>query len=471
MKVNPNSKDQALSAECSSGRQRILLVASILAYIGSFQWMYVHYLYPTWDYFGFDYNPPSTGYLILAWILSVAPSLWMPLKLTRPSQLAYWVLYIAVIIPSMFVPLVAGLTSATEVSFLMVTLFVGFAISGASYFLPLHHFPASMISRGLFWKGFGLVAVTLALWMMVAFRNNLHIVSFLDAYDLRDASADIAEGSQVNYAFMLLTGAINPFLMGYGLYHSRRAIFLAGAAGQLLVYSVGGTKGSVLSILFIPVFYILLKIRKLHFGVALTLGALSLIVFSCSSLVLTGYNPDPFHSLVLFVILMRTLSLNGLVTAQYFDFFQKNPFTYFSHIKGVSWILPYPYKYVIGQEIGQAYAGTTGLNATAHFWATDGIGGLGLPGVLLISVFCALVFWLLDSVAKRHDARFVALVISYAAYNIANISIFTSLLSGGLMLLIFLLYLLPQQKESFAGGSQKLPFSGPPDRALLPASG
>ena len=429
-----------------------MLVACILGYVACFQWMYVHYLFPTWDYFGFDYNPPSTGYLILSWTLAVAPSMWMPLRLTRPSQLAYWVLYIAVIIPSMFVPLLAGLTTRSEIGLLMITLFAGFAISGASYLVPLHQFRTSKISRGLFWKGFGLLGVTLALWMMVAFRHNIHIVSFLDVYDLRDASADIAEGSQVNYAFMLLTGAINPFLMGYGLYHMRRPMFLAGAAGQLLVYSVGGTKGSILSIVFISAFYILLKIRKLSFGVTIALGALSLIALSCLSYYLAGYNPSTIHSIILFVILMRTLSINGLVTAQYFDFFQKNPFTYFSHVKGVGWILAYPYKYAIGQEIGQAYSGTTGLNATAHFWATDGIGGLGLPGVLLMSVFCALVFWLLDSVAKRHDPRLVGLIISYGSYNIANISMFTSLLSGGLMLLIFLLYLLPQQKESLGGG-------------------
>src|SRR5438046_10196153 len=90
----------------------------------------------------------------------------------------------------------------------------------------------------------------------------------------------------------------------------------------------------------------------------------------------------------------------------------------------------------------------TGLNATAHLWATDGIAGLGLPGVLLMSVFCALVFWLLDSVANRHDPRFTALATTYAAYNIANISFFTSLLSGGLMLLIILLYLLSPDKVS-----------------------
>src|SRR5207249_1814032 len=83
-------------------RQRVLLISAVLGYAALFQWMYENYLYPTWDYFGFHYNPPPTSCIMLAWILSVTPSLWMPMRLTRPSQLAYWVLYITVFIPSMF---------------------------------------------------------------------------------------------------------------------------------------------------------------------------------------------------------------------------------------------------------------------------------------------------------------------------------------------------------------------------------
>src|SRR5262249_1743147 len=104
-------------------QQRLLLVGGIAAYIACFHWMYVHYLYPEWGYFGFDYNPPATKYLVLAWVLSLLPSFWMPIKLTRPSQLAYWVLYITTIIPSMFVPLFMAIDPAAEISLLMIVLF------------------------------------------------------------------------------------------------------------------------------------------------------------------------------------------------------------------------------------------------------------------------------------------------------------------------------------------------------------
>jgi len=425
----------------------------MVAYVQCFRWMHLDYLYPTWGYFGFDYNPPATGYVVLAWVLSVAPSLWMPIKLARPSQLAYWVLYIAVIIPSMFVPLYAGMNPAREIALLMLTLFAGFAITGSSYLLPSFRLRVARFSSQLFWTAFSTIAIFSTLWILIVYHGHLHLVSFGDVYDLRDASNDLSEGSLVNYPFMLLSGAIDPFLMGYGLYSKRRWLFIVGALGQLLMYSVGGTKGSILSIAFMLGIHCMLKIRRIRFGHVMSFTSLFVLFGTTLSVPITGKGDVSFFGGMLqFVILMRTLSTNGLGTAQYYDFFQRNPLTHLSHIHGVNWFVHYPYNYPVGQEIGLTYAGTTNLDATAHFWATDGIGAFGLPGVLLVSIFCALVFWILDSVAKRHDTRLAALVTAYAAYNLANISLFTSLFSGGLALLILFLLLMP-------ANSGKTPFT------------
>jgi hypothetical protein len=424
---------------------RIVLVCCMVLYVACFEWMYVHYLYPVWDYFGFHYEPPSFEYLLLVRTLSVLPALWMPIQLQRPSQLAYWVLYVMVLIPSLFVPFFAGLNPAAEISGLALTLFVGFAIIGSSYLLPLLPLHRFKLPRGVFWFFFALVVFGLTAWMVLVFRHNLHIVSFADVYDLRNDSSDIAEGTLVNYAYMALTGAINPFLMGCGLYYRRAWLFASGAFGQLLVYSVLGTKGAILSILFVPGMYFLLRGRRIPFGLKLTLGISALLVGLCVSYSNSGANPGPLQTVILFVVLMRTFSGAGLTTAWYYDFFQRNPITYFSHIHGVNLFVHYPYVNVLGIEVGSAYSGDATLDASAHLWATDGLGALGVPGILVISALCALVFWVLDSASRGHDVRFVALATTYAAYNLANISIFTSLFSGGLALLILTLYLMPRQ--------------------------
>ncbi|HEX9456904.1 MAG TPA: hypothetical protein VF935_04670, partial [Candidatus Acidoferrum sp.] len=365
---------EVLASRREPFHQRMLLVFGVIGYVALFQWMYENYLYPNWDYAGFHYYPPPAIYLALGWLLSATPSLWMPMRLTRPSQLAYWVLYLTVFIPSMFVPFYVGLDAPDEISRLVLVLLAGFAITGASYLLPLACLRPIRIPPRIFWKLLGCIAGGLAMWMLVVFRHHLQVVSFLDVYDLRDAANDVAEGSQVNYAFMLLTGAINPLLMGYGLWQRRWWMLACGVGGQLLVYSIGGTKGSILSIPFILGFYLLFRVRFFLFAHKLTFGILTLVGGLCLSWRIVDGDPGPIHVLVLFVVLMRTLSMEGLLTAQYHYFFQRNPFTYYSHIKGVNLLVHYPYQFSLGQEIGVAFAGTTDMDANAHFWATDGIG-------------------------------------------------------------------------------------------------
>ena len=454
-------REMIMNRYLTGPRERVVLFFVIACYTAFFQWMYVYYLYPTWAYLGFDYNPPPNRYLLLAWLLSLFPILWMPLTLVRPSQLAYWVLYITVLIPSMFVPLYMGLNSLNEIAVLMGVLFVGFAITGLSYSLPLLNFRRPNIPSRLFWQIVGAFGIGLAVWMVVVFRHHIKIVTFSDVADLREAANDVAEGSNVTYAFMTLTGAINPFLMGCGLYYKRWGLFGAGMIGQFLVYSVGGTKGSVVSVLFITGIYLLLKGGAQHFALKFSGAMLALMAGLCAWYYLDGFLPGTILTVALFVVLNRTLSINGVLTAQYFDFFQKNPLTYYTHIKGINWLWSYPYRYPVGQEIGLAYAGTTDLDSTAHFWATDGIGGFGLPGILFVSVLCAIVFWILDSAARRQDPRLAALVTTYSAYNLANISLFTTSLSGGLGLLILFLYWMPRPNPASILNSAKPPRRNP----------
>lgn len=431
-------------------RSRFFLIVGILTFIACYQWVYIKWLNPSFGYMGYDYIPPSVGYLVLAWILSALPSLWMPLSIDRPSKLIYWVLYLTVFIPSILISIFASISPPAEVAELTLTLFAGFAIVGLSHRLTLLKFRQRRVSSSRFWYGFAAVAGACALWVLIAFRGNLHIVSFSDVYDLRNAADDVIGGSLLNYPLMLLPGAINPFLMGWGLYHKKRWIFLLGVLGQVLVYSCVGTKGSLTSILFIPAIYFLLRGDASRFALKLTWSVVALFMGLMLSFIAAGEESVPLLGVVLLVVFVRTFATNGLATPLYFSFFQINPHTYFSHAKGFSWFIHYPYANPLGTEIGIYNVGDPSLDYSAHFWATDGLGGFGLPGILLVSVLCALIFLVLDSVARKHDPRLATLVTIYAGYNIANGSLFISLLSGGLGLLMVILYLLPREESDIS---------------------
>jgi hypothetical protein len=438
-------------------RDRVLLLLGIALFVGCMQWCYVNWLNPKFAFYGFDYYPPKSTYLMLAWTLSLLPALWMPLQFRRPSQLIYWMLYLTVFIPSMFVPLFVELDQASDVARLSLTLFAGFAICGASYLRPLRRFSTIPVTRTTFWRLFWILAIGCTLIVVIAYHRTMKLVSFSEIYQLRDESMD--HGAIVNYAMMWLYGAIYPFVLGWGLYYKRRGLIAAGTIGQLLIYSAFGTKASVLSVVFTLGFYGLFRFGRGPFGLKLTWGIALVFLLVAVSVAAFG-TANPLHFVFVSLVSMRTFGLPGLLTAQYYYFFHHNPFTYYGHIKLIGFFIKDPYNMPLGTIVGYYYYYPL-IDATAHLWAADGLAAMGLTGILLISVFCGFVFWVLDSATSRHSPRLVALVITYAAINICSIGIFTTLLSGGLGLLIVLLHFIPASTAPEAQEARSLIATAP----------
>ena len=149
---------------------------------------------------------------------------------------------------------------------------------------------------------------------------------------------------------------------------------------------------------------------------------------------------------------LRIFGNNGLLMASYHNFFSAHPLTYYSYVTGVNWFVPYPYQYPLGMEISIANGADvlTGSfnNQNAGFWATDGIGAIGLPGIIVISLLIALVFYCLDSVSSSHKPSIVALFLSQYVLMLINTSFFTSLITGGLVFFFLVFYLMPPWRSN-----------------------
>jgi hypothetical protein len=452
----------------TTNKNRLLLLLGAVAFTGLYQWVYISWLSPTFGYMGFSYEKPAVGYMALAWVLCVAPSLWMPIALRRPSQICLWILYLAVFVPSMFIPLYTAYQPLERVAALMLTLFVGFALTCVGSYLPLFRMRAPRISMTILLVGIGAVTLLLVGWVAVVFHGHLRFVSFGNVYeDIRFSGAEVASGTGVGYAVMLLSGALHPFFMAWGLTRKRPLLFALGALGQLLLYCTAGLKIILLSTVLIPLLYMAMAGQRAEtFGLRFTFGAVFLFAVLNFINQLVG-ELNPSHLMLSALVFLRTFGMTGLTTAQYHDFFSEHPLTYFSHVHGVDLLVEYPYSSPIGKEVGYFYSSNVNYNANAHFWCTDGLAGLGLFGVILISVLCALVFWLLDSAAAKHTAVCSSLMVTFAAFNLSNVSLFTTLLSGGLGTLILVLYLAPGEAEPEA--ETKDEGSSPvPEGELLP---
>ena len=79
----------------------------------------------------------------------------------------------------------------------------------------------------------------------------------------------------------------------------------------------------------------------------------------------------------------------------------------------------------------------------ANFWATDGIAALGLVGIPVISIFVGLILYAVDVASQKHRMGFAVTSLLPIMLLMCNISIFTTLLTGGLFFWMVTMAVMP----------------------------
>lgn len=438
--------------------RRLLLMLGVAVYVEFFVVAYRVWLSPAWGYLGFLYKPIPPGYDMAAWILCLLPCLWISIDLKRPTMLIYWVLYLTVYVPTMFVPFFIGARPPEDVLAMILTMLGGMVILELGYRMPLLKLQSRPIPPRLFWLLITLFTMLLVAGVVVVFRGKMKLVSMEDIYGQRAEAKAVLSGSiLIGYCVTLLQGMVAPLLMTFALVRRKYWLFGVGFAIQVLIYACTASKGALASTVFSVAFYVLLRRSTRNFGLTLTWW---LAIFTAAVAVAAAVQPvsaNSFLAKVASILILRTIGAPGLLAGEYQGFFAHHPLTYLSHVSGISQFVHYPYPQSIGIMVGYYYTGNADYNANANMWLTDGIAAFGLPGIIFISLLAVLLFWLVDSAAQRHSTLFGAVVLAYAALNLSNVSLFTTLISGGLLPLMVLLNFMPAM-----GGEE-----GPARRGLL----
>jgi hypothetical protein len=422
---------------------RTVMILASMGYVASFHLAYVGWIAPYFSDVGLPYAPPGPMALVLLYVLALLPSSWVPIELERPTQFVYLILYLAVYVPSIFVPTFVALQPMGETLIIAVVLCVGMGLIGSSYKLTLLKFRPSRIEPGVFWTA--VIGFTLALdiWVIIKFGSSLRFVSFEDVYSVRHSSSGIlSQAGFLSYAIFWLSGALNPYLIASGFFEKKTYRMLLGIGGQVLIYAAAAHKAALLSIVFIPAFALFLRRNPRRVGIKVAVvGVAVLLVLT---FLLQLYPQNDQIKWVGFVVLFRALAMPGLSTAEYQDFFSRNPHTWFTQYRPFIHTFGYPYSRELGLEIGKYYSKMEDTQANAHFWASDGIASAGVVGILMASVLCGLVFWVVDTIFAKYPTAFGAATLSFWALAISNVSLLTSISSNGLGILIVLIYFGPQ---------------------------
>lgn len=427
---------------------RTSFILGTIVYLIALQACYILILPPIWSYLGYVYNTPPLAYWLFFSVLAVLPSLWMPIRMNRPSEWIYLSLYAVVYLPICFVPLFARSslpnTSLEDLLLFNLMLFACFSLLGSIYKLPLLKLPPVRLEKHLFWSAIILFSVSACGLIYYVYQGVFSLEQWVAVRDQRMLHRSIVRsglGSITGYALNWVGYGIGPFLIACGL--RQRRIWLSGIGLFAVVFVFSATAGRMLmaNVAILFMLYFAFRYRRELVSVRF-IWILSGIIIASTLICLLVPSVRSVTSL----ILLRTFMGPAYVTGLYQDFFSENPQTKFSHVSGLSWMADNPYEgKALGLVLGEA-TGDAENQLNGNMWA-DGYAGLGIAGMFIVTFIAAVVFHGMDSALRKMDAGFAVLIISAHAFSLANIPLFTSLVGGGFGLSILLAFLVPSPTQ------------------------
>ncbi|MBC2167475.1 hypothetical protein HCB26_12915 [Listeria booriae] len=415
--------------------ERLITCSAVLLYVIFLDIAYVTLISPVYSYYTLTNFHPALYVMGISTLLAVLPACFAQIRVNRPSQAVFWILYMFVYIPIMVIPdFVRENPLDMFVIFKLCVLLSLGILYGMSRVRLLSVYQARihpwLVGLGLF-----LLADALLFILIKTYGFHLRLVGFDDVYAVRSEYRSATDGLS-GYALSWWSKIVGPGVMVFGLVKRKYVVFGAGFLLQIFAYTISGQKSIALTALFLIGIMLAMCKRGKYFGMNFALLAF-LMVFGCLSV---DWLTDGIRFTEL--ISRRLLMLPAALTSHFFDFFTVNPKTYLGY-GPLKDLFPYPYDLPKPAFlIGRAYFGNGEISANANFWA-DSYSAFGYVGVVLFTMILAALLWLYDSITTNKSLVFFTCLIAMPVWGLIDSSLITSLLTHGLLIVTVLAYFLP----------------------------
>lgn len=390
--------------------------------------IYVFQIHPLYDYMGYNYHGLQWVRLLPVAGFLAYPLLLLPGRVTRPSHLALWILYLGAYVPGCIVPALAYPPHANVAWQTPAIQAGGFTIMAAIMRMKLPRFrvPRILLPRWLFAT---LVATMAALPLLMllhslGFQMNLDLATH---YDRRFTAREITTLAPIlGYASEWLGYFFVPLLAGLAVHQRSLLLGFVAASAVPVLFAFDGTKGSL--IMFIA-------------GAAIAWGARhprwlqpSRMIAGLALLLTAALAEEWLHHTVYLMdyFVRRVAVVPGLLSSAYIDFFSQHPPLLLSDVSGFRLFLHNPYGSSAAMVIGEQYFATPGANANAGIWPSA-FAELRLFGVLAFSTLGALGLFFFDQLwrSRRDLTAFLGAAITALVW--IEIPLHSSLISAGVI--------------------------------------
>ena len=371
--------------------------------------------------------------------MSLVPVLWVPFRAARLVDISVWVLFLFAYIPSqLMLYQVADLDGgAISISF---ALGFGFFVLCRLAVGRGEWIVGGIDSSTLFWAILLLIGAA-GVVAVAALGGGLHLESpdLSQTYVHRTVfKAATSEGGTaiLGYPVAWLGYVVLPFLVSYGLVKKTYWMLAVSAVGEMLLFSLEGSKSQLFAPLLIVAALVAYGKVGERFAQRVLWQAVGLVLVT-QVLAMTG---RPF---MMYLFTRRLAIATGVVAAKYYEFFSSHPHTLWGDSL-LSGIVADRYGMFTPNLIGFRMFGDAATAANANLFA-DGFAALGLLGVLLAGAAAGLLLRMLDFVLRGKDWRPFIGPMAMVSVALTNSALPTTLLTHGIALLIALAALYPRE--------------------------
>lgn len=420
------------------------LYAVLVAYMGTLTFILAQYLSEYYTYYHMIYDPARFDTYL--WVCFLTPLTVLPAgtRLVTGSQFIFpiFMTYVGLSSPVFLINYVVPNIFWS----IYFCLFISYFIIAISTRLLLKPIPSPFTEKSYAWLLIGTVLLFATIFG-IGMVQNFHVVDFAHLYEVRYSDTESSAAFVQRFTDMYIF-SFGGFFIGLSLFYRRFAL----AGLFLLVYVICYGLVQYKTAILAPVWFIYLylffrffrNVSTTGFYLALTAPfwiGMALYFLFPNGRTLDGNNVAVWGYLNLVIFRQYAVSANAL--GIYYNFFQTHTHTLWSQITGLDFFLRYPYgDHTVAIEMQRRY--DLG-NYNASFLATEGIASYGYQAIPLASAALAFVFILLNTATRSIPPRTLVIMMVMPCLMLNERPLSTSLLTGGIIFLIFYLAWLPRR--------------------------
>lgn len=427
----------------------LLGAAALMAFNLVFTYYYEYYLVPRWGYFGFRFDSDNEDAYWNGVICTLVAYLFLPRRAKAASDYLHWLLFVISFVP---IQLTIGLANSVPggVGKYQLALLVSFGLSvmiagsvrkigWTGKRVAIRPTRVGWAKRTDFLRAFLVIAVVVAAVLILRFHSIMQFSGIDEIYTQRERASGLGIGLLEGYLILWTTYLFAPLIMAIGLSTGRKTYLVLAALLLLIVFMITASKTTFVIFFFGLTIHVFNRIGLRNRMYILFAVPILPILMSISLDLSAESSFGTIMSYALDQIVIRGVAIQAMIFNLYVEYFANNPNTYYSHVAGISLFVDYPYQLPVGREISVYQYGHPEANANSGIWATDGVAAAGALGVVFVGALAGAFLGFANRLTKDVDQAFLSVSILSLAMLMVNVSLFTTIASGGGFLLVILI--------------------------------